>query len=110
MSVNPSLFCKGSQLQVIISESCAKMYVELKKLTFSPGATGMLLCFGSSVHGIFQARILEWVAISFPGDLPDPGIETTFPVSYITSRFFIHWAIGKPTTEICHHKKINFVI
>ena len=29
---------------------------------------------GSSVHGIFQARILEWVAIS-PGDLPDPGIE-----------------------------------
>ena len=29
---------------------------------------------GSSVHGIFQARILEWVAI-FPGNLPDPGIE-----------------------------------
>ena len=26
------------------------------------------------VHGIFQARTLEWVAIS-PGDLPDPGIE-----------------------------------
>ena len=30
---------------------------------------------GSSVHRIFQARVLEWVAISFPGDLPDPGIE-----------------------------------
>ena len=30
---------------------------------------------GSSVHEILQARILEWVAISFPGDLPDPGIE-----------------------------------
>ena len=30
---------------------------------------------GSSVHGIFQARILKWVAISTPGDLPDPGIE-----------------------------------
>ena len=29
----------------------------------------------SSVHGIFQARILEWVAISFSRDLPDPGIE-----------------------------------
>ena len=27
---------------------------------------------GSSVHGIFQARILEWVAIPSPGDLPDP--------------------------------------
>ena len=29
---------------------------------------------GSSVHGIFQARILEWVAIPFSRDLPDPGI------------------------------------
>ena len=36
---------------------------------------------GSSVHGIFQARILEWVAISFPRDLPNPGIKPTFPVS-----------------------------
>ena len=33
---------------------------------------------GSSVHGIPQARILEWVAIS-PGDLPDPGIEPRSP-------------------------------
>ena len=31
---------------------------------------------GSSVHGIRQARILEWVAIPFSRDLPDPGIET----------------------------------
>ena len=30
---------------------------------------------GSSVHGIFQARILEWVAISFSRNLPNPGIE-----------------------------------
>ena len=30
---------------------------------------------GSSVHGIFQARILGWIAISFPWDLPDAGIE-----------------------------------
>ena len=29
----------------------------------------------SSVHGIFQARILEWVAISFSGDLPSPGFQ-----------------------------------
>ena len=27
--------------------------------------------------GIFQARILEWVAVASPGDLPNPGIETT---------------------------------
>ena len=30
-----------------------------------------------SVHGIPQARILEWVAVSFSQDLPDPGIEPT---------------------------------
>ena len=30
---------------------------------------------GSSVHGILQARILEWVAIRFSRDLPDSGIE-----------------------------------
>ena len=29
----------------------------------------------SSVQGILQARILEWVAIPSPEDLPDPGIE-----------------------------------
>ena len=33
---------------------------------------------GSSVHGIFQARVLEWVAIS-TGDLPDPGIKPGSP-------------------------------
>ena len=27
----------------------------------------------SSIHGIFQAKILEWVAISFSRDLPNPG-------------------------------------
>ena len=30
---------------------------------------------GSFVHGILQARILEWVACPPPGDLPDPGIK-----------------------------------
>ena len=35
---------------------------------------------GSSVHGIHQARILEWVAISFSrGYLPNPGIEPRSP-------------------------------
>ena len=36
---------------------------------------------GSSVHGILQARILEWVPCPPPGDLPDPGIE---PVSLMS--------------------------
>ena len=28
-----------------------------------------------TVHGILQARILEWVAFPFSGDLSNPGIE-----------------------------------
>ena len=32
---------------------------------------------GSSVHGILQARILEWVVVPSSGDLPDPEIEPT---------------------------------
>ena len=36
---------------------------------------------GFSVHGIFQARKWSGLPFSPPGDLPDPGIEPTFPVS-----------------------------
>ena len=39
---------------------------------------------GSSVHGILQARILEWVAISSSRNLPNLGIE---PVSRMYSVF-----------------------
>ena len=41
----------------------------------------------SSVHGIFQARILEWVAISFSRESSWPRDQTL--VSHITGRFFI---------------------
>ena len=33
----------------------------------------------SSVHGILQARILEWFSLPSPENLPDPGIEPRFP-------------------------------
>ena len=39
---------------------------------------------GSFVHGIFYARILEWLSCPPSRDLPDPGIEPvslSFPVS-----------------------------
>ena len=32
-----------------------------------------------TVHGILQARILEWVAFPPPGDLPNPGMEPRSP-------------------------------
>ena len=45
---------------------------------------------GSSVHGIFQARILEWVAISFSRRSSPPRDRTR--VSCIVDRLFIIWA------------------
>ena len=41
---------------------------------------------GSSVHGIFQARILEWVAISFSKVSSGPGTEPVSPS--LAGRFF----------------------
>ena len=41
---------------------------------------------GSSVHGILQAGILEWIAMPFPGDLSDPGIKFMPPA--LAGRFF----------------------
>ena len=51
----------------------------------------------SSVHGISQARILEWVAISFSRDLPDHGIGVTNPASpALAGGFFTTEPPGKP--------------
>ena len=48
---------------------------------------------GFSVHEIFQARILEQVAISFFMDLPDLGITPTSLVSLaLAGEFFTSWA------------------
>ena len=45
---------------------------------------------GSSVHGILQARILEWVPCPPPGDLPSPGIKPMSLVSYIGRQVLYH--------------------
>ena len=39
-----------------------------------------------AVHGILQARILEWVAVPLSlGDLPNPGIKPRSPVLQVNS-------------------------
>ena len=43
---------------------------------------------GSSVHGILLAGILEWIPCPFPGDLPNPGINTVFLIC------LLHWQVG----------------
>ena len=49
---------------------------------------------GSSDHGLFQARTLEWVAISFCRDLPNPWNEPASPA--LAGRFFTTEQPGNP--------------
>ena len=51
---------------------------------------------GSSVHGILQAEILEWVTISFSTGSSWPRDQTW--VSCIAGRFFTIWAIREALT------------
>ena len=39
---------------------------------------------GFSVYGILQAGILEWVAISYSGNLPDTGVKSQSPALLAT--------------------------
>ena len=48
---------------------------------------------GSSVHGIFQARVLEWVAISFCRGSSQTKIKPISPA--LTGRFFTTESPGK---------------
>ena len=49
---------------------------------------------GSSVHGICQARILEWVAMPFSRESSSPGYWTQ--VSCIAGGFFTIWVYQSP--------------
>ena len=50
-----------------------------------------------SVHGVFQARILEWLPFSSPGDLLDLRMEPSSPVSLaMAGGFFTIEPPGKP--------------
>ena len=53
---------------------------------------------GSSVHWILQARILEWVAISFSSESSQPRDQ--IQVSRITGGFFTIWATREAPTYL----------
>ena len=50
-----------------------------------------------TVHGIFQTRILEWVAFPFSGDLSNTGIEPRSPALWTDS--LPTELPGKPTVK-----------
>ena len=61
---------------------------------------------GSSVHGILQARILEWVAVPSSSDIPDPGIKPMSLTSpalegrFFTTGSFIPWLYFTAPAEV----------
>ena len=70
-------------VKLVVAQSCSALW---EPMDCSPP--------GSSVHGIFQAKILEWVAISFSRGSSRPRDQTQ--VSYIAGRSFTIWATKKP--------------
>ena len=59
---------------------------------------------GSSVHGILQTRILEWVAIPFSRGSSQDRDRTQ--VSHIPDRFFTIWA----TRKACSWRKLDIYL
>ena len=60
---------------------------------------------GSSVHRVFQARILDWIAISFSRESSRTRDQTH--VYYIGRQVLYHWATGKMSfykRNICNNK------
>ena len=65
---------------------------------------------GSSVHGIFETKILECVAMLPPGDFSDPGIEPMSPVApALTGGFFTTEPPGKHTAILFFYFENLFV-
>ena len=62
---------------------------------------------GSSVHGISQAIILEWVVISFSSGSSGPRDWTASPETTALQADSYHWAIGKALWTVIHHESIR---
>ena len=64
----------------------SKVCVHAKSLQSCPALCNSVdySLLGSSLHGILQARTLEWVAFPSPGALPNPEIK---PTSFTSSSF-----------------------
>ena len=58
-----------------------------------------------TVHGILQARILEWVAVPFSRGSSQPGDRTQ--VSHIAGGFFISWATREALNVNTSYLEIN---
>ena len=58
---------------------------------------------GSSLHGIFQAKMLKQVAIFYPRVLPDTGIETALVGGFFTIAPPWNCTLVGPVIVACRH-------
>ena len=67
----------------VLCDMYANVCVHAQTLQLHPTLCNPLDCSppGSSVHGILQARILEWIAMPSSRDVPNPGIKPMSPES-----------------------------
>ena len=63
---------------------------------------------GSSVHGILQARILEWVATPFSKGSSQPRVNPVSPALQVESSMFE--PPGKPCVWYTRHHLLNFAV
>ena len=61
----------------------------------------------SGIHGIFQARILEWAAISFSRGSSQPRDQTR--VSCIADRRFTIWATREASTKVIQFSSVQLL-
>ena len=78
--LNPGFLHCRQTLYPLRHQGSLKVKVEWKnhsKAQSSPTLCNPIDCSlpGSSLHGILQARIMEWMAIPFPRDLPNSGTK-----------------------------------
>ena len=63
-----------------------KLTVDKVKVKFAQSCPTLCNSMGYTVHGILQARILEWVAFPFSRDsLPNPRMEPRSPTLQVDS-------------------------
>ena len=104
---------------------CMKVKSESEVAQLCPTLSDPMDCSlpGSSVHGIFQARVLEWGAIAFskeywsglpfpsPEDLSDPGIELKSSASpALAGRFFTTELFGKPFPQLRSSSFVSYYL
>ena len=96
INVSRHLFCASSDSLAFTSVLALCMHTQLLncvQLVASP----LTSLPGSSVHGVFLARILALIAISSSRESSNPGIEPESPVSpALSGRFFITEPPAKP--------------